>query len=106
MPSLIASFTTLIALVALPFMGPRGDLNSSSTRCQPAPCQNTRAGRAVGANTDPESIRRVYSIDKSPARRSCWIDGGGGAGVVVADFSYCGDFRKLDRDRWAATSCL
>ena len=23
-----------------------GDLNSSSTRCQPAPCQNTRAGRA------------------------------------------------------------
>src|ERR1700745_959820 len=24
-------------------------------------------------------IRRVYSIDKSPARRSCWNDGGGGA---------------------------
>ena len=22
-------------------------------------------------------IRRVYSIDKSPARRSCWNDGGG-----------------------------
>src|SRR5215467_16257499 len=28
------------------------------------------------------SIRRVYSIDKSPARRSCWNDGGGGAQVL------------------------
>jgi hypothetical protein len=27
-------------------------------------------------------IRRVYSIDKSPARRSCWNDGGGGAQVL------------------------
>jgi hypothetical protein len=31
-----------------------------------------------GANTGPGSIRRVYSIDKSPARRSCWKEGGGG----------------------------
>jgi hypothetical protein len=46
-----------------------------------------------GANTDPESIRRVYSIDKSPARRSCWNDGGGGAGVAVADFSHWRDFQ-------------
>src|SRR5215469_7655005 len=34
--------------------------------------------RLWGANTGPGSIRRVYSIDKSPARRSCWKDGGGG----------------------------
>ena len=27
-------------------------------------------------------IRRFYSIDKSPARRSCWNDGGGGAQVL------------------------
>ena len=46
-----------------------------------------------GANTDPEAIRRVYRIDKSPALRSCWNEGGGGAGVAVADLSHCGDFQ-------------
>jgi hypothetical protein len=35
-----------------------------------------------GANTNPESIRGVYSIDESSARRSCWNDGSGGAQVV------------------------
>ena len=32
-------------------------------------------------------------IDKSPVRRSCWNDGGGGAGVAIADLSHCGDFQ-------------
>jgi hypothetical protein len=36
------------------------------------------AAELWGANTGPGSIRRVYSIDKSPGRRSCWNDGGGG----------------------------
>jgi hypothetical protein len=35
-----------------------------------------------------------YSIDKPPARRSCWNDGSGGrAGVAVAGLSHCGDFQ-------------
>jgi hypothetical protein len=46
-----------------------------------------------GANTDPGPIRRGYRIDKSLARRSCWNEGGGGAGVAVAGLSHCGDFQ-------------
>jgi hypothetical protein len=47
MPSLIAPFTTLIALVRAAVLWTQGgDLNSSSTRYQPAPCRDTRAGRA------------------------------------------------------------
>ena len=32
-------------------------------------------------------------IDKSPVRRSCWNDGGGGAGVAIVDLSHCVDFQ-------------
>jgi hypothetical protein len=35
-----------------------------------------------GANTDPESIRRVYALTSRRRRRSCWNDGSGGAQVL------------------------
>jgi hypothetical protein len=37
-----------------------------------------RAHPRCGAQIPVRSIRRVYSIDKSPPRRSCWNEGGGG----------------------------
>jgi putative transposase len=45
--------------------------------------------RSWGANTDPERL----GIDNSPARRSCWNDGGGGAGVAIAGLAVGALFR-------------
>jgi hypothetical protein len=36
---------------------------------------------------------RSRGVDKSAVRPSCWNDGGGGAGVAIADLSHCGDFQ-------------
>jgi hypothetical protein len=42
-----------------------------------------------GANTDPARL----GIDNSSARRSCWNEGGGGAGVAIAGLSHWGNFQ-------------
>src|SRR6516165_10110845 len=50
-----------------------------------------------GCEGEPPVGRKYRSgglgIDKWPVRRSCWNDGGGGAGVAIADLSHCGDFQ-------------
>src|SRR5215469_6375582 len=47
--------------------------------------------RLWGANTGPGSIRRVYSIDKSPALAGKMA--AGALGVAVAGLSHCGHFQ-------------
>jgi len=49
----------------------------------------TPVGRKYRSGVDPERL----GIDKSVARRSCWNDGGGGAGVAIAGLSHWRNFQ-------------
>jgi hypothetical protein len=73
--------------------GHHSDLSKSGSLPADSPRSRKRSvGRVIGGGSSPSRgavacgaqipIWRVYSIDKSPARRSCWNDGGRGAQVL------------------------
>jgi hypothetical protein len=55
-----------------------------ASSCPPRQCRPR-----ILIRIDPEGL----SFAKSPARRCCWNDSGGGAGVAIAGLNYWGNFQ-------------